>query len=72
MAEEIERAFNGVFGRHYTVEEAARISRMSIAWWRMAIFQRRVDVLRIGRRVFVPESTLIALREKSMLKAVSQ
>jgi hypothetical protein len=30
MSEEIERAFNAVFERHYTVEEAAEITRLSV------------------------------------------
>jgi hypothetical protein len=69
MAGKIDQAFDDTLEHHYTVEEAAEISRMSVAWWRKAIFQRQVDVCRIGRRVLIPESTLLALRHKSMVKA---
>ena len=43
---------------HYTIKEAAEYSRLSISWWRQKISKKEVRHLKIGRRVFVPESTL--------------
>jgi hypothetical protein len=41
-----------------TIPEAAETSRLSIAWWRQAIFQRKVRFVKLSRRVFIPKSTI--------------
>ena len=44
--------------KHYTIKEAAEQSRLSVSWWRRRIADQEVRHLKIGRRIFVPESTL--------------
>jgi hypothetical protein len=47
--------------RIWTIPEAAAKTRLSIAWWRQAVFQKKVRYLKIGRRVLIPDSTLMDL-----------
>ncbi|MFH1629662.1 MAG: helix-turn-helix domain-containing protein [Pseudomonadota bacterium] len=51
-----------------TIPEAAERSRMSEAWWRAQIFQKKITHLKIGRRTFIPEKTLEELFKKSIVK----
>ena len=51
-----------------TISEAAEQSRMSEAWWRQQIFQKKITHLKIGRRTFIPEKTLEDLFKKSLVK----
>jgi excisionase family DNA binding protein len=44
--------------KYYTIKESAEKSRLSVSWWRQKISNKEVRYLKIGRRVFVPESTL--------------
>ena len=40
------------------VNECAEKYPMSNAWWRRAILERRISVVRIGRAVLVPQSEI--------------
>jgi excisionase family DNA binding protein len=51
----------------YTVDEAAEATRLSVAWWRQAIFQRKIKYLKLSRRVLIPESTIQTLLETSVV-----
>ncbi|MCF8056541.1 MAG: helix-turn-helix domain-containing protein [Desulfocapsa sp.] len=51
--------------RKYTVKEAAQKSRMSEAWWRRAILEKKVEVLRVGRKILIPESTMANIYQRS-------
>ena len=44
--------------KHYTIKEVAEQSRLSVSRWRQRISKKEMRYLKIGRRVFVPESTL--------------
>jgi hypothetical protein len=38
------------------INEAARLSGMSVSWWRQKVFRKQVPYYRVGRRiVFDPE-----------------
>ncbi|MGD0399754.1 MAG: helix-turn-helix domain-containing protein [Syntrophobacteraceae bacterium] len=52
----------------YTIPEAAEKTRMSQAWWRMMIFQKKIKHLKIGRRVLIPESTIQDLFSAAIVK----
>lgn len=43
---------------HNTIKEAAQRWRMSEAWVRKQVFERKIRFLKIGSRVFIPESTI--------------
>jgi len=58
--------------KHYTVDEAATISRMSISWWRQRLFHKDIKHLKIGRRVFIPESVITDLLNKSIVEVVEK
>ncbi|GEM_PF-835401 len=51
----------------YTIPEAAKKTRMSQAWWRMKVYQKKLRFLRIGRRVLIPESTITSLLAESVI-----
>lgn len=64
---EVERLFSIVGGELataiadeelLTVAEAAQVTRLSVAWWRQAIFQRKVRFVKLSRRVLIPRSTV--------------
>lgn len=41
----------------YTIKEAAEKSRMSVSWWRLLIYEKKIKYRKLGRRVFIPRST---------------
>lgn len=41
-----------------TLDEAAKVTRMSLAWWRQKVFRREIKYLKIGRSVRIPRSTV--------------
>jgi excisionase family DNA binding protein len=59
------------FERLYTVEEAAKVTRMSVPWWRQAIFQKKVRICRIGRRVLIPDATIRDLLKTGIVEPVN-
>jgi hypothetical protein len=54
--------------KNYTIAEAAKISRMSAAWWRKQVFEKRVRHLKVGARVFIPEQTLSDLFQSGIVE----
>ena len=52
----------------YTVPEAAKISRMSIPWWRQKVLQKKVRFLKVGSRVLIPESTIDEIFNRSAVE----
>jgi len=60
--EEIERKIMDLAkNEKFTIPEAAVMTKMSESWWRRAIWQKRVSVVRIGRKVFVTRATIDGL-----------
>lgn len=55
---------------HLTIDEAAAISKMSKAWWRKQIFERKVKHIKIGRRVFILKSTIEELMVNGVVEPV--
>jgi excisionase family DNA binding protein len=53
---------------HYTVNETAEKLRLSPAWVRQKIFRRQIRFLKIGRRVFIPDSTIEDILQKSVVE----
>jgi len=57
---------------NYTIKEAAEISRMSEPWWRQKIMRKEIKHLKIGRRVFIPESVIEQLFQDGIVEAVKR
>ena len=53
---------------HYTVKEAAEMLRLSPAWVRQKIFRRELRLLKIGRRVFIPDTTIEEILRNSIVE----
>lgn len=53
---------------HYTIREAADRLKMSAAWIRKKIFTGELRYLKIGRRVFIPESVLESIITDSIVE----
>lgn len=47
--------------RFLTIEQAAEMTGLSVRWWRRAISERRLTVVKFGRLVRVPEAEVRAL-----------
>jgi len=43
---------------NFTIKEASNKTKMSESWWRQRIFRKEIRYLKIGRRVFIPESVI--------------
>lgn len=56
--------------KQYTIKEAAKETRMSVSWWRQKISNKEIRHLKIGRRVFIPESSLEELFAKAIVEPV--
>lgn len=41
-----------------SVGEAALQTKMSVAWWRMKIFRKEIQFVKLGRRVLIPQETV--------------
>ena len=53
---------------HYTIKEAADRLKMSTAWLRKKIFTGELRHMKIGRRVFIPESVLEEILTHSVVE----
>lgn len=51
-----------------TIVEAVEKTRMSSSWWRQQIYQKKIRYLKIGRRVFIPDSTIEELIRRSIIE----
>jgi len=51
-----------------TISEAAEKLRLSKAWLRQRIFRKEIRYVKLGRRVFIPESTIEDLIEKGIFE----
>jgi hypothetical protein len=58
-------------GRLLTLQEAEQITGRKVATWRKDIFLRKIDVVKIGRSVRIPEEVLEAIIEKGLRKAIT-
>ena len=52
----------------FTVAEAARETRMSLAWWRQRIFRKEIRFLKIGRSVRIPRATIQEVLTRSLIE----
>ncbi len=41
-----------------SIGEAATQTRTSVAFWRTRIFQRKIQFVKLGRRVLIPQETI--------------
>jgi len=53
---------------HYTIKEGADRLKMSTAWLRKKIFTGELRHMKIGRRVFIPESVLEEILTHSVVE----
>lgn len=44
--------------KKFTIKEAAEKSGMSQSWWRLRILNKKIRYIKVGGRIFIPESTL--------------
>ena len=51
-----------------TITEAAKLTRMSSAWWRQRVFRKEIKFLKVGRRVLIPKSTIDELLNQSIVE----
>lgn len=52
----------------HSIKESAVISRMSTSWWRQKVFRKEVRYVRIGRRIWIPQSTIEDLVKKGLVE----
>jgi hypothetical protein len=71
--EDLIYSFSKISGRRwrgmeelFTIPETAGKTRMSQAWWRGKVFRQEIKFVKIGRRVFIPKSTIDDLFKNSI------
>lgn len=47
--------------KNYSVEEASRVTGMSVSWFRQMISKQEIEYLKIGGRVFIMGGTIKSL-----------
>jgi hypothetical protein len=55
--------------RKYTIREAAHITSMSMSWWRQQCYSKKIQYLKIGRKVLIPEATLQKVLDDAIVEA---
>ncbi len=53
----------------FTVKEFAEIMRLSKPTVRQLIYQKKIEYLRIGRRILIPESTIETILNNCLVPA---
>ena len=56
----------------YSVREAAEKLKMSVPWMRQKIFKKEIRYLKIGRRVFIPETTIADILKRSVVEPINK
>lgn len=51
-------------GQKISIEQAATLSGMSVAWWRQRIFRKEVAFHKVGRRVILDTDTVNKLLDR--------
>ena len=57
---------------HHSVPKASEKLQMSQSWLRQQIYQKKIRYLKIGRRVFIPQSTIDEILSQSIREPVSK
>lgn len=55
-----------------TVEEAAKQTKMSVAFWRMRIFRKEIQFVKLGRRVLIPQETIDEIVKRGVVEPKNQ
>ncbi len=55
-----------------TVGEAANQTKMSVAWWRMRIFRKEIQFVKLGRRVLIPQETVDEMVRRGVVEPKNQ
>jgi hypothetical protein len=54
------------------IEEAARISGMSVSWWRQRVFRKEVPFYKVGRRIVFDAEDIAKVLECCRVEAVGE
>jgi len=51
-----------------SVEEAAKQTRTSVAFWRTRIFRKEIQFVKLGRRVLIPQNTVDDMIQRGLVQ----
>jgi Helix-turn-helix domain len=54
------------------INEAARISGMSVSWWRQKVFRKEVPFYKVGRRIVLDAEDIAKILEKCRVEPVKE
>jgi len=54
------------------ITEAARISGMSVSWWRQRVFRKEVPFYRVGRRIVFDAEDIAKILDKCRVEPVKE
>lgn len=55
--------------KHLTIKEAAKKTRLSQAWFRQRVYEKKIKHLRIGGRIFIPVEVVASLLKDGIVEA---
>jgi hypothetical protein len=54
------------------ITEAARISGMSVSWWRQKVFRKEVPFYKVGRRIIFDAEDIAKILDKCRVEPVKE
>ena len=54
------------------ITEAARISGMSVSWWRQRVFRKEVPFYRVGRRIVFDAEDIAKILDRCRVEPVKE
>jgi hypothetical protein len=54
------------------INEAARISGMSVSWWRQKVFRKEVPFYKVGRRIIFDAEDIAKILDKCRVEPVKE
>jgi hypothetical protein len=54
------------------INEAARISGMSVSWWRQKVFRKEVPFYKVGRRIVLDAGDIAKILDRCRVEPVKE
>jgi hypothetical protein len=59
-------------GQKVDINEAARISGMSVSWWRQKVFRKEVPFYRVGRRIVLDTGDIVKIFDRCRVEPIPE
>jgi hypothetical protein len=59
-------------GQKVGINDAARVSGMSVSWWRQRVFRKEVPFYRVGRRIVFDTNDIAKIFDRCRVEALKE